>query len=98
MWEFDLYVAGETPKTKLAYQNLKCLCDQYLSANCKITIHDICKNPQLAKQNEIMAIPTIIRRSPLPKKTLIGDLSDMNRAVTKLGLKIDCPTKQKAYF
>jgi circadian clock protein KaiB len=80
-------VVGETPKAKLTYDNLKRLCDEYLPGRCKITINDISKNPKLARENEIMAIPTIIRRAPLPKKTLIGDLSNNERAISRLELK-----------
>jgi circadian clock protein KaiB len=87
-WEFELFVVGETPKAKLAYDNLRSLCDEYLLGRCKITIHDIAKNPKLAKANEITAIPTIIRKTPLPRKTLIGDLSNSERAITRLELKI----------
>lgn len=86
-WEFELYVVGDTPKTKLAYDNLKMLCDEYLPDKCKITVHDLSKSPKLAKENEIMAIPTTIRRVPLPKKTLIGDLRNKERARSKLELK-----------
>ena len=87
-WEFELFVVGETPKAKLAYDNLRSFCDEYLLGRCKITIHDIAKNPKLAKANEITAIPTIIRKTPLPRKTLIGDLSNSERAITRLELKI----------
>jgi circadian clock protein KaiB len=87
VWDFDVYIAGETPKSRLTYANLKKICDEYLPNNSKITVLDISKYPKLAKENEITAIPTIIRRSPLPKKTLIGDLSDMDRAISKLELK-----------
>ena len=87
-WEFELYVVGETPKAKLAYDNLKRLCDEYLPDRCKITIQDIAKNPKLARGNEIKAIPTIIRKAPLPRKTLVGDLTNSERAVSRLELKI----------
>jgi circadian clock protein KaiB len=87
VWDFDLYIAGETPKSRLTYANLKKICDEYLPNTSKITVHDISKYPKLARENEITAIPTIIRRSPLPKKTLIGDLTDIDRAISKLELK-----------
>jgi circadian clock protein KaiB len=81
-------VVDETPKAKLAYNNLRSLCDEYLPGRCKITIQDIAKNPKLARENEITAIPTIIRKAPLPRKTLIGDLTDSKRAISRLELKI----------
>ena len=87
-WEFELYVVDETPKAKLAYDNLRSLCDEYLSGRCKITIHDTAKNPKLARANEITAIPTIIRKTPLPRRVLIGDLSNSERAISQLELKI----------
>ena len=86
-WDFELFIAGETPKAKLALCNLKEICNEYLSDKCKITVQDICRNPKLARENQITAIPTVIRRSPLPKKILIGDLSDVERARSKLDLK-----------
>jgi len=86
-WDFDLFIADATPKAKLTYTNLKKLCDKYLPNTFKITVYNISKYPKLARENEITAIPTIIRRSPLPEKTLIGDLSDMDRAISKLELK-----------
>jgi len=88
LWEFELYVVGETPKAKLTYSNLKRLCDEYLPDRCKITIHDIAKNPKLARANEITAIPTIVRKTPLPRRVLIGDLSNSERAISRLELKI----------
>jgi len=86
VWELDLFVAGQTPKAKLTYDNLQTLC-QELKRECKIKVIDIIKNPQAAVDNEIMANPTTIRRSPLPKVILIGDLSNIVRAKTKLGIK-----------
>ncbi len=86
VWELDLFVAGQTPKAKLTYCNLQKLC-QELQMKCKIQIIDINKNPQAAFENEIMANPTTIRKLPLPKITLIGDLSNTARVKTKLGIK-----------
>ncbi len=86
VWELDLFVAGQTPKAKLTYYNLQKIC-QELKAECKIQVVDIIKNPQAAVENEIMANPTTIRKSPLPKVTLIGDLSNTARVKIKLGIK-----------
>lgn len=86
VWQFDLYVAGETPKNQYAYFNLKKLCDDHLQ-KCIITVYNLLGNPKLAVDNQITATPTIIRRSPLPEKTLIGDLSNTETIISKLGLK-----------
>ena len=86
IWELDLFVADQTPKAKLAYDNLTKLC-QESKMDCKIRVIDVYKNPQATVENEITAIPTTIRKSPLPRITLIGDLSNADRAKTKLGIK-----------
>ena len=86
VWELDLFVADQTPKAKLAYDNLKKLCRES-KMECKIRVIDVYKNPQITVENEIMAIPTTIRKSPLPRVTLIGDLTNTARAKTKLGIK-----------
>jgi circadian clock protein KaiB len=86
VWQFDLYVAGETPKSQYAYANLKKLCDDHLQ-KCVITVYNLLGNPKLAFDNQITATPTIIRRSPPPEKILIGDLSITETVISKLGLK-----------
>ena len=85
VWELDLFVAGQTPKAKLTYDNLQKLCKE-LKTNCKIQVIDICKNPQAAVENEITANPTTIK-TPLPKVTLIGDLSNTARVKSKLEIE-----------
>jgi circadian clock protein KaiB len=86
IWRFDLYVDGETPKSQYAYANLKTLCDDHLQS-CVITVYDLLGNPKLAFDNQITATPTIIRRSPQPEQILIGDLSNTETIISKLGLK-----------
>jgi circadian clock protein KaiB len=86
-WEFDLYVVGITPKAHTAYTNLEKFCTKHLKGNFKITVYDLLTNPKLAIDNQITATPMAIRRSPLPQRTLIGDLSSTETIVTKLGLK-----------
>ena len=88
VWHFDLYVAGETPKSQYTYANLKKLCDNHLHLQkCVITVYNLLGDPKLAFDNQITATPTIIRRSPLPEKTLIGDLTNTETVISKLGLK-----------
>jgi circadian clock protein KaiB len=86
-WELDLYIAGQTPKSTLTYNKLLEICEEYLAKKCIITIFDLRQNPKLALDNQITAIPTIIRRRPLPKKILIGDLTNTARVLSKLELK-----------
>jgi circadian clock protein KaiB len=86
-WSFELYIAGETPKAKLAYNNLTEICDEYLPNKYKIVVQDISKHPKLARENQITAIPTIIRKKPAPEKILIGDLTNAERLISKLDLK-----------
>ncbi|MHB9027712.1 MAG: circadian clock KaiB family protein [Candidatus Latescibacterota bacterium] len=86
IWELWLYVAGKTPKSKLAIERLKQICDEYLPDQCKILVVDLEKNPALAKINEIIAMPTLIKKLPEPVRKLIGDLSNTERVL--MGLDI----------
>jgi circadian clock protein KaiB len=81
-----LYVAGETPKSKVAFANLKHICEEHLSGRYKIEVIDLLKNPQLAKGDQILAIPTLVRRLPPPIKKIIGDLSNTERVLVGLDL------------
>ncbi len=86
-WILNLYVAGKTPKANLTYSNLKQICDKYLQSKCSIRVVDLLENPKIAKEEHIMAIPTIVREYPLPEIRLIGDLSNTERVLSKLDLK-----------
>jgi len=85
-WELRLYVAGQTQKSVTAFANLKKLCEEYLHGQYRIEIIDLLENPSLAKQDEIMAIPTLVRKLPQPIRQIIGDLS--NREKVLMGLDI----------
>jgi circadian clock protein KaiB len=85
-WEIELFVAGPTPKAILAFDNLKRICDD-AHQPYKITVIDLLKNPKMAKENQIVFTPTAIRKFPIPKVTLIGDLTNGPRAISKLKLK-----------
>ena len=87
VWEFDIYVAGESPKSELTYNNLKALCEQYLGNKCVINVIDLVKNPKIAVEKQIMATPTIVRKKPSPERILIGDLTNIERVISKLDLK-----------
>ena len=85
-YELQLYVAGKTAKSMLAFSNLKRLCEEYLASKCRIETIDLLKHPQLAKEKQILAIPTVIRKFPLPERKIIGDISNTERVLTGLDL------------
>jgi len=84
MWELRLYVAGQTPKSMTAFANLKKLCEEHLKGKYRIEVIDLLKNPQLAKGDQIFAIPTLVRKLPPPLKKIIGDLSNTERVLVGL--------------
>ena len=81
-----LYVAGQTPKSLLAFSNLKKLCDEHLAGRYQIEVIDLLVNPQLARGDQILAIPTLVRKLPVPVRKIIGDLSDTERVLIGLDL------------
>ncbi|HEY9207013.1 MAG TPA: circadian clock KaiB family protein [Candidatus Methanoperedens sp.] len=86
-WELRLYVAGTTPKSLLAFANLKKLCEKHLAGKYTIEVIDLLKNPQLAGGDQILAIPTLVRKLPPPLKKIIGDLSNTERVLVGLDLR-----------
>ena len=80
----SLFIAGKTLKCVTALKNLKFICEESLKGKYKIEVIDILKNPKLAKENQILAIPTLIRELPLPRKNIIGDLSDKKLVIARL--------------
>ncbi len=88
VWTMRLYVAGENQKSRTALANLQRLCDMYIGAGrYEIEVIDLMREPQLAKADQILAIPTLVRRVPEPVKRVIGDLSNADRAMVALDLK-----------
>jgi circadian clock protein KaiB len=87
VWKLRLYVAGQTPKSIRAFDNLKVLCEEHLKGRYQIEVIDLRKNPQLARGDQIVAIPTLVRRLPLPLRTIIGDLSNSARLLVGLDLR-----------
>ena len=85
-WELRLYVAGQTPKSLTAFANLKKICAEHLQGKCQIEIIDLLKNPQLAKGDQILAIPTLVRKIPEPMRKIIGDLSNTERVLVGLDI------------
>ena len=86
-WELRLYTAGQTPKSLAAIRNLQKVCDEHLAGRYEIEIIDLLKNPRLAKDDQIVAIPTLVRKLPEPLRRIVGDLSDTERALVGLQLK-----------
>ena len=85
--ELKLYVAGQTPKSLAALANLKKICDEHLQGRYKLHVIDLVKTPQLAQKDQILAIPTLVRKLPQPIRKIIGDLSDQNRVLVGLDLR-----------
>jgi circadian clock protein KaiB len=86
-WELKLYVAGQTPKSLQAFANLKRICDEHLAGEYHIEVVDLLKNPQLAKGDQILALPTLVRQLPEPVRKIIGDLSNTERVLVGLDLR-----------
>ena len=86
-WNLRLYTAGQSPKSLAALANLKRVCEEHLAGRYSIEVIDLLKNPRLAKDDEIVAIPTLVRKLPEPLRRIVGDLSDTERALVGLQLK-----------
>jgi circadian clock protein KaiB len=87
LWELRLYVAGQTPRCVTAFANLKKICEKHLKGNYRIEVIDLLKNPQLARGDQILAIPTLVRKLPEPVRKIIGDLSNAERVLVGLDLR-----------
>jgi len=83
-WELKLYVAGQTTKSLTAFANLKKICEAHLKGKYSIRVIDLLKNPKLARGDQILAIPTLVRKLPQPIKRIIGDLSNTERVLVGL--------------
>lgn len=86
-WELKLYVAGQTPKSLLAFANLKRICEEHITDKYHIQVVDLLKNPTLAAGDQILALPTLVRSLPAPVRKIIGDLSDTERVLVGLDLR-----------
>ena len=87
LWELRLYVAGKTPKSVTAFANLKRLCEEHLQGRYKIEVIDLIENPKLAKGDQILALPTLVRKLPEPVRKIIGDLSNTERVLVGLDIR-----------
>jgi len=86
-WELRLYVAGQTAKSMQAFANLKRICEEHLAGEYHIEVVDLLRNPQLAKGDQILALPTLVRKLPEPVRKIIGDLSNTDKVLVGLDLR-----------
>ena len=86
-WELRLYVAGKTPHCTAAFSNLKKVCETHLAGKYHIDVIDLLDNPQLARGDQILAVPTLVRRLPPPLKKILGDLSNTERVLVGLDIR-----------
>ncbi|MGD0037769.1 MAG: circadian clock protein KaiB [Bacteroidota bacterium] len=86
IWILRLYIAGQTPKSIAAFNNLKLICEEQLKGKYHLEVIDLLKKPQLARDNQILAVPTLVRKLPLPVRNIIGDLSNIERVLVGLDL------------
>lgn len=85
-WVLKLYVAGQSPKALTAFANLKKICEEQLEGKYSIEVIDLLINPQLGNEDQILALPTLVRKLPVPVRKIIGDLSDTERVLVGLNL------------
>lgn len=98
-WELRLYVAGQTTNSLTAFGNLKKICEEHLSGKYRIEVIDLLENPTLARGDQILAVPTLVRKLPEPVKKIIGDLSNTDRVLVGLDLRpvVDQKTDHPAH-
>ena len=87
LWQLRLYVTGQSPKSLTAFSNLKKICESQLKGRYRIAVIDLVKQPHLAKGDQILAIPTVVRKLPKPVRTIIGNFSDTERVLVGLDLR-----------
>jgi circadian clock protein KaiB len=92
-WILRLYVAGNTARASSALRNLEAVCEEHLQGRYKIEVVDLLKQPQLARGDQIVALPTLVRRLPPPMKKIIGDLSNQERLLVGLNLRRGVPRR-----
>ena len=86
VWDFRLYVAGQSPMSIAAFKNLKRICEEHLTGRYRIQVIDLTLHPKLAQDDQILAIPSVVRRFPTPTRKIVGVLSDTKRAMIELQL------------
>ena len=85
-YSFQLYVAGSGPKSRRAIKNIKDICEKYLSASYDLKVIDLYQRPDLAEEEDIIAVPTLVKSAPEPARRIVGDLSDTQRVLDGLGV------------
>lgn len=88
MWSLSLYIAGPTAKSAAALRNLERICKEHLAGRYAIDVVDLAKNPQIALDNQILAVPTVVRKRPSPIRRVLGDLSNTKRVLAGLDLPL----------
>ncbi len=86
-WELRLYVAGKSAKSQLAIANLQRICEEFLNGRYQIEVIDLIEHPHIARKEQIIAVPTLIKKLPLPLKQIIGDLSNQEKVLHGLELR-----------
>jgi circadian clock protein KaiB len=94
-WDLRLYVAGQTPRSLAAIANLKKICDEHLKQPYRIQVIDLLVNPQLSRDDQIVAIPTLVRKLPVPIRKIIGDFSDTARTLVGLQLRPPAASRKR---
>ena len=97
-WELWLYVAGPTPKSAAVFRNLEQICEEHLAGRYRIKVIDLVKNPQIARDEQIVAVPTVVRKYPLPSRKIIGDLSNTERVLAGLDLRTNSTALPDSYL
>jgi circadian clock protein KaiB len=87
-WDLRLYIAGQTPRAAKALQNLELICKEHLAGKYRLVIVDLLKSPRLARGDQIVAVPTLVRRLPAPVRKIVGDLSDTEKVLIGLDLRV----------
>lgn len=87
VWQLRLYVAGQTPKSLAAFSNLKQICEDHLKGQYRIEVIDLVERPLLSRGDQIVAIPTLVRKLPVPVRKIISDLSDTEKVLVGLDLR-----------
>ncbi len=87
VWDLKLYIAGYTPRAVRALENLKEICEEHLHGLYRIQVIDLLRNPTLARGDQIVAVPTLVRKLPVPVRKIIGDLADRERVLVGLDLR-----------
>jgi circadian clock protein KaiB len=86
-WKLRLYVAGQTPRSVAAIENLERICHEHLQDRYEIEVIDLLKNPRLARDHQVLAVPTLVRQLPDPARKIIGDLSNVERVLVGLEIR-----------